>query len=113
MLDFDKTGGLVPCIVQEEGTKDVLMLAYLNRESWEKSLETGYAHYYSRSRKSLWKKGETSGHLQEIREIRIDCDNDTVLFIVRQIGGSACHTGHKSCFYRTLQNKDVLVDNEE
>lgn len=112
MLDFEKMGGLVPCIVQEEHTKDVLMLAFLNRQAWEESQRTGYAHYYSRSRKSLWKKGETSGHLQKIKEIRIDCDNDTVLFIVEQIGGSACHTGRHSCFFRRIENKK-LVDTGE
>ncbi|MBT8762560.1 phosphoribosyl-AMP cyclohydrolase [Desulfohalobiaceae bacterium Ax17] len=102
--DFAKGNGLVPAIVQEAATGEVLMLAYINEEAWNKTLETGEAHYYSRSRKTLWHKGGTSGHVQKIKEIRLDCDLDTVLFIVDQVGGAACHEGYKSCFYRKLEN---------
>ena len=90
----------MPVVVQEHQTGDVLMLAYMNRESWRKTLETGKAHFWSRSRKSLWLKGETSGHLQLVREVCLDCDQDAVLLRVEQLGGAACHTGHRSCFYR-------------
>ncbi|MFZ0613952.1 MAG: phosphoribosyl-AMP cyclohydrolase [Desulfobacterales bacterium] len=98
-LDFDKSGGLIPAIAQDEGTGEVLMLAYMNREAWETTLKTGRATYYSRSRRTLWIKGKTSGHLQLVKEIRIDCDADTVLLKVEQVGGAACHTGHRSCFH--------------
>lgn len=103
--DFTKGNGLVPVIVQDCETKDVLMLAYMNRESWRKTLETGKATYWSRARDSLWVKGETSGHLQIVRRILIDCDADTVLLIVEQIGGVACHTGYRSCFFRQISDK--------
>ena len=109
MLNFEKMGGLIPAIVQEFKTGEVLMLAYMNREAWEATLSTGKATYFSRSRKSLWVKGETSGHIQKIKEIRIDCDDDTVLLKVEQIGRAACHTGHISCFYRKLENGEVKV----
>jgi phosphoribosyl-AMP cyclohydrolase len=101
-IDFDKTGGLVPAIAQDAATGEVLMLAYMNREAWEKTLATGKATYYSRGRKTLWLKGETSGHVQLVKEIRVDCDNDTILLKVEQLGGAACHTGHKSCFFRKV-----------
>lgn len=100
--DFAKGDGLVPAVVQDYESGEVLMVAYMNRLSWEKTLETGKAHFWSRSRKSLWLKGETSGHFQVVRELRIDCDEDTVLLKVDQLGGAACHTGHKSCFYRKM-----------
>jgi phosphoribosyl-AMP cyclohydrolase len=109
MLNFEKMGGLIPAIVQEFKTGEVLMLAYMNREAWETTLSTGKATYFSRSRKSLWVKGETSGHIQKIKEIRIDCDDDTILLKVEQIGRAACHTGHISCFYRKLENGEVKV----
>lgn len=98
-LDFSKGEGLLPAIVQDIFSGKVLMLAYINQESWEKSLETGEAHYWSRSRQELWHKGATSGHVQKIKEIYLDCDKDTVLFKVEQIGGAACHTGYESCFF--------------
>ncbi|MHB8090830.1 MAG: phosphoribosyl-AMP cyclohydrolase [Syntrophales bacterium] len=103
--DFEKGKGLVPAVVQDYETGDVLMVAYMNRESWQKTLETGKAHYWSRSRQSLWLKGETSGNFQIVREVRIDCDDDTVLLKVDQIGGAACHTGHRSCFYRKMNER--------
>ena len=98
-LDFGKLGGIVPAIVQDAGSLEVLMLAYMNRESLNKTEDSGYAHYYSRSRERLWKKGESSGHVQRVREIRVDCDEDAVLLIVDQ-RGPACHTGNHTCFYR-------------
>ncbi len=103
-LDFTKMGGLLPAIVQDYQTGEVLMLAFMNAAAWEKTLETGKATFYSRTRDTLWTKGLTSGNIQEVKEIRIDCDNDTVLLKVRQIGGAACHTGHRSCFYNRLES---------
>lgn len=103
-LDFEKTGGLIPAIAQDHETGEILMLAYMNREAWETTLAGKKAAYYSRSRNELWVKGETSGNVQIVREIRIDCDNDTILLKVEQKGGAACHTGHKSCFYRVVES---------
>ena len=108
-LDFGKMDGLIPAVVQEYETGEVLMLAYMNQEAWEETLSTGKATYYSRSRKELWVKGKTSGNLQLIREIRIDCDDDTVLLKVEQLGGAACHTGHKSCFFKKVEDDSVKV----
>ena len=107
--DFKKGKGLVPVIVQDYKTKDVLMLAYMNEESWLKTLETGKATYWSRSRNTLWVKGETSGNIQLIKDILIDCDSDTVLLRVEQVGGAACHTGYNTCFYRRLSGGKVEV----
>ncbi len=101
-LDFSKMGGLAPAIVQDNESGDVLMLAFMNQAAWEATLETGKATYYSRSRDKLWVKGESSGNVQLVREIRIDCDNDTVLLKVEQRGGAACHLGYKSCFFRKV-----------
>ena len=101
-LDFEKGKGLLPAVVQEFQTGKVLMLAYVNRASWEKTLETGEAHYWSRSRQEIWHKGGTSGNVQKIREIYVDCDNDTVLFKVAQVGGAACHTGYETCFHKQV-----------
>jgi phosphoribosyl-AMP cyclohydrolase len=101
-LDFSKGGGLLPAIVQDHSSGKVLMLAYMNQASWEKTLETGEAHYWSRSRSEIWHKGGTSGHVQRVREIFVDCDSDTVLLRVEQVGGAACHTGYESCFYRRI-----------
>jgi phosphoribosyl-AMP cyclohydrolase len=108
-LDFKKTGGLVPAVVQDYESGEVLMLAYINREAWEATLSTGKATYFSRSRKKLWIKGETSGNMQIVREIRIDCDDDTVLFKVEQIGGAACHKGYKSCFYKKVNDNTIEI----
>ncbi len=102
MLDFKKGNGLLPAIVQDYDTGEVLMLAYMNEEAWNKTIETQEAHYWSRSRQQLWHKGGTSGHIQKIKEIRIDCDNDTILLKVEQVGGAACHTGYKTCFHRRV-----------
>ena len=111
-LDFTKMGGLVPAVVQDYQSGEVLMLAFMNREAWEHTLATGKATYYSRSRQTLWVKGKTSGHVQIVKEIRIDCDDDTVLLKVEQIGGAACHTGHRSCFYRKIESGSVHVVGE-
>jgi len=107
--DFDKTGGLIPAIVQEYETGEVLMLAFMNKEAWEATLSTGLATYYSRSRQELWVKGKTSGNVQHVKEIRIDCDRDTVLLKVVQVGGAACHTGHKSCFFRKYEDGEFKI----
>lgn len=93
--------GLIPTVVQDFKTGDVLMLAYMNRESLSKTIETGRTWFYSRSRQKLWNKGETSGHFQYVKDIKIDCDGDTILIKVEQIG-PACHTGNRSCFFREL-----------
>lgn len=111
-LDFNKLDGLVPAIVQDFETGQVLMLAFMNAQAWETTLTTGKATYYSRTRNKLWIKGETSGHFQIVKEIRIDCDNDTVLLKVEQVGGAACHTGHKSCFFQRVEAGSVKICGE-
>lgn len=95
--------GLVPAIAQEAGSGKVLTLAWMNREALAATAQEGRAVYWSRSRRKLWRKGEESGHVQKIREIRLDCDNDAVLLVVEQVGGIACHTGRERCFYQQLQ----------
>ena len=104
-LAFDEQD-LLPAVAQDADTGAVLMLAYVDREALARTRETGYAHYYSRSRDELWKKGATSGHTQRVREVRVDCDGDALLYRVEQAGG-ACHTGFESCFYRTLDGETV------
>ncbi|GAB4260096.1 phosphoribosyl-AMP cyclohydrolase [Deferrisoma sp.] len=111
-LDFQKSGGLVPAVVQDAETGEVLMLAYMNEEAFRRTLETGKAWFYSRSRDKYWMKGESSGHVQEVREVRVDCDADAVLLKVRQVGGAACHTGHRSCFYRRVQDGAFVEEGE-
>lgn len=108
-IKFDDRG-LVPAIAQDVETKEILMLAYMNRESLEWTIKNGKACYWSRSRQKLWVKGETSGHFQEIQSIRVDCDQDAILLEVKQTG-PACHTGHYSCFYRDINGKEI--DKEE
>ncbi len=108
-VDFEKNNGLVPVIVQEIDTNEVLMLAYMNEEALQKTMNTGFAHYFSRSRNKLWKKGESSGNTQEVKDILIDCDNDTVLLKVKQ-NGVACHTGRKSCFFTNLKTNKIILD---
>jgi phosphoribosyl-AMP cyclohydrolase len=100
--DFSAGDGLLPAIAQDAETGEVLMLAYMNRESFEETLATGRAVYYSRSRKRLWRKGEESGNVQQVQAIFFDCDADTILLKVRQIGGAACHEGYRSCFFRQM-----------
>ena len=102
-LDFKKGGGLVPIVVQHWKTRDVLMLAYANKEAVLKTLETGYAHFWSRSRNRLWMKGESSGNYLKIKRILVDCDEDTILYLVEP-RGPVCHTGNYSCFYRELKS---------
>ena len=109
MLDFDKAGGLVPAVAQDADTGEVLMLAWMNREAFEETVRTGRAVYFSRSRNKLWRKGEESGHFQEVCGVFIDCDADTVLLKVKQIGGAACHEGYKSCFFRQLEGDELKV----
>ena len=106
---FFAKGELIPAIVVEESTKEVLMLAYMNRESLAKTLETGYTWFYSRSRQELWNKGATSGHLQKVKKIVADCDDDTLLVMVEQTG-PACHTGSHSCFFKPLWENGVRLD---
>ncbi|MGA7879010.1 MAG: phosphoribosyl-AMP cyclohydrolase [Desulfoferrobacter sp.] len=105
--DFSKQNGLLPAIVQDAGSGKVLMLAYMNELAWDKTVETGEAHYWSRSRQKLWLKGEESGHVQKVREIYLDCDLDTILLRVEQVGGAACHTGYQSCFYQRYSNGEI------
>ena len=100
--DFDKSGGLLPAIAQDADTKQVLMLAWMNREAYEETLRTRRAVYFSRSRNRLWRKGEESGNVQEVHAVYLDCDADTILLEVRQIGGAACHEGYASCFFRKI-----------
>ncbi|MDY6878848.1 MAG: phosphoribosyl-AMP cyclohydrolase [Desulfatiglans sp.] len=104
-LDFSKGKGLLPAIVQDVDSGKVLMLAYINAASWKKTLASGEAHYWSRSREEIWHKGGTSGHVQKIREIFVDCDNDTVLFRIEQVGGAACHTGYETCFHKKVDSE--------
>lgn len=101
-IDFDRGNGLIPAIVQDWKSGEVLMVAYMSEESWGKTRETGKACFWSRSRKKLWLKGETSGKVQLVKEVFLDCDNDALLLKVEQVGGAACHTGHRSCFYRRV-----------
>lgn len=101
--NFAKLGGLLPAIVQEAAGGQVLMLAFMNQEAWDLTLSTREAHYFSRSRQAIWRKGGTSGHIQRVKEIFLDCDADTVLLKVEQVGGAACHEGYASCFYRRLE----------
>jgi phosphoribosyl-AMP cyclohydrolase len=109
MIDFDKSGGLLPVIAQDADSGVVLMLAWMNREAYEETRRTGRAVYFSRSRNRLWRKGEESGHFQQVRDILIDCDADTILLKVHQIGGAACHEGYQSCFFRRLEDDGVKV----
>ncbi len=108
-VDFEKNNGIIPVIVQDNTTNEVLMMAYMNKEALELTLSTSYAHYYSRSKKRLWKKGETSGHIQEVLDVLIDCDNDTILLKIDQ-QGVACHTGRKSCFFTSLKDEKIISD---
>ena len=116
-LKFD-SDGLIPAIAQEEKSGEILMMAWMNRESLRATIETNRATYWSRSRKKFWMKGEESGNIQEIRSIHIDCDGDAVLLKVNQIGGAACHTGHRTCFYRKIvdggqnfkESNDIIFD---
>ena len=112
-IDFNKGNGLIPVIIQDALTHEVLMLGYMNRESWQKTLETKRVSFWSRSRGKLWVKGETSGHTQEVKEIYLDCDGDTLLIKVNQIGGAACHTGFRSCFHLRHEEGEWKVSGEK
>ncbi len=111
-VDFDKAGGLVPTVAQDAETGEVLMLAWMNREAYEETLRTGRACYYSRSREKLWRKGEESGHVQDVQGVYVDCDGDTILLKVHQVGGAACHEGYKSCFFRKVEPDGLRVIGE-
>lgn len=109
-LNFDKMGGLVPAIVQDAESGRVLMLAFMDKNAWEKTLETGKACFFSRSRNKFWMKGEQSGNVQLVKEVFIDCDEDTVLLKVEQVGKAACHKGYESCFFRKLDGELEIID---
>ncbi len=114
-INFKKSNGLVPVITQEYGTNEVLMLAYMNQEALELTLKTNIVHYFSRSKNRIWKKGEESGHIQKLIDLRVDCDEDTILVIVEQVGNTACHTGAKSCFFRSYldeKNSKIIVSSK-
>ncbi|MCK5801723.1 MAG: phosphoribosyl-AMP cyclohydrolase [Lentisphaeria bacterium] len=112
-LDFSKSAdGLIPAIAQDWKTGEVLMLAYINEESWKLTLETGKATYWTRSRQKLWVKGESSGNVQLIKEILVDCDEDTVVFKVDQVGDAACHVGYRSCFFRRVEGGELKTVGE-
>lgn len=113
-LNFNKgNNGLLPAIVQDKESGEVLMLAYINKEAWALTLETGKAHFWSRSRNKIWLKGESSGHVQMVSEILVDCDEDTVVLQVEQIGGAACHKGFRSCFFRRVKGSDLETIGEQ
>ncbi len=114
MLEQVKFGpdGLVAALAQDHETGEVLMLAWMNRDTLQRTLEENVMTYWSRSRREIWVKGQSSGHIQEVMEIRIDCDGDTLLFKVKQHGGAACHTGHKSCFHRRYEHVRLVTDSE-
>jgi phosphoribosyl-AMP cyclohydrolase len=107
IVDFDKAGGLVPAVAQDAATGTVLMLAWMNREAFEETLRTGRACYYSRSRGRLWRKGEESGHVQQVHEVLVDCDADAIVLKVTQLGGAACHEGYQSCFFRKVEGDQL------
>ena len=109
LIDFDKLGGLIPVIAQDDASGDVLMLAYMNRDALAETLRTGRVCYFSRSRNRLWRKGEESGHVQELRGLYLDCDADTLLVKVHQVGGAACHEGYPSCFFRRVEGQALAV----
>jgi len=111
-LDFEKGDGLIPVIAQDHETGEVLMLAYMNRDAWLKTVETGKATYWSRSRNALWVKGETSGNVQTVKEVLVDCDLDTLILKVDQQGGAACHMGYRSCFYRQVSGGKMKIIGE-
>lgn len=108
-LKFDERGGLLPAIAQDFATGEILMQAFINEEAWQETLKSGRAVYFSRSRNKLWRKGEESGNVQLIKEILVDCDFDSVIFKVEQIGGAACHTGHRSCYFNKVEG-DTLIE---
>lgn len=112
-IDFEKSNGLVPVITQEYGTNEILMLAYMNKEALDLTVDTQIVHYFSRSKNRIWKKGESSGHIQKLIDIKVDCDFDTILLKIEQVGNSSCHTGAKSCFFRSyLPDKETITQSK-
>ena len=111
-IDFEKAGGLVAAIAQDFATNEVLMVAWMNREAYEETVRTGRACYFSRSRNRLWRKGEESGNVQLVKSVYVDCDQDTILLKVEQIGGAACHEGYRSCFFRRATPQGLVVEGE-
>lgn len=109
MIDFGKAGGIIPVIAQDDSSGEVLMMAYMNQEAFNETLRTGRVCYFSRSRNRLWRKGEESGNVQELRGVYLDCDADTLLVKVKQIGGAACHEGYPSCFFRRVEDDELKV----
>lgn len=109
MTQLNFKNGLIAAIAQDYKTNKVLMLGFMNKEAWEKTIKTGKATYYSRSRNKLWTKGEESGNTQKVKEVFIDCDNDTVLLKVKQVGNAACHEGYETCFFRKLENNKLKI----
>lgn len=109
-IDFDKLGGMVPAIIQDAESGEILMLGFMNNEAFDLTIESGKVHYWSRSKGRIWMKGESSGHIQIVKEIRTDCDNDTLLIKVEQKGGAACHEGYRSCFFRVIRKGAVEID---
>ncbi len=109
-IDFEKSNGIIPVIVQDVINGDVLMLAYMNDDAFKLTQSSGYAYYWSRSKNRIWKKGESSGHLQIVKEMYLDCDSDTLLIKVTQIGEAACHEGYKSCFFRKIEGDESVIE---
>ena len=112
-LDFTRSGGLIPAIAQDAATGEILMQAWIDERAFRETLMTGFATYYSRSRRQLWRKGESSGCRQKIVEVLVDCDLDSVIYRVEQLGGAACHTGHRSCFYRRVTEDGSLEETDQ
>ena len=108
-LNFSKLDGLLPAVIQDAQSGEVLMLGFMNQEAWEKTRDTGRVHYFSRTRQKLWCKGETSGNVQIVKEIFLDCDEDTLLIKVEQVGGATCHAGYRSCFYRLISDGEARI----
>lgn len=111
-LDFDKMNGLVPAVIQDHRSGEILMVGFMDEKAWRATLESGRATFFSRSRRKLWVKGETSGNVQWVKEILIDCDDDTVVLKVEQVGGAACHTGHRSCFHKKVSDGSIRIVGE-
>jgi len=111
-IDFKKGDGVIPVVIQDASTNEVLMLGYMNREAWEETLATKRSSFWSRSRNRIWVKGETSGHFQEVKEIYLDCDGDTLLIKVNPMGGAACHTGFRSCFHHRYEKDGWKISAE-
>ncbi|SRR5579871_229623 len=108
-LDYSKLGGLVPAVIQDAATREVLMLGFMNEEAFEKTLASGFATFFSRTRNQLWMKGETSGHRLRVREVLVDCDNDSLVVLAEQEGAATCHEGYRTCFFRRLENGDPVI----